>query len=187
MSYTERECRKIIDWKLVKADEELSHYLNLWEGEICERHQKENPTRYSFYTILVVRGRWAADLLTIMSPSDFPLSRKVLASWLVDSWFGCKEIENELFFANIIREWYGPEITMMANMVRRIISFRSDDRGPDAEKAQRIARYLQLCRKKDILVLDDTLYRTMFKALGNHASTKDMTRAAETILQRDKT
>jgi hypothetical protein len=173
-SVAERKCRTIIEHAFLNEDENLVRYMEIWEDEIDEEHKRQRPQQNSFYTWIVVRGRWAAEIAPLLPTHIFPETRKMLANRIIDGWVNVKEIDDEVFFAEIMRKWPAIETKMLADTVRRIIQFRTNGKEDRAALTFRILRYLETTSNDPLASLDQTVYRTMFKALGNHAELSDL-------------
>lgn len=180
MSVAERKCRDIIRLKLGKEDEALVYYLTVWEEELWEEHKRLSPRQHSFYTSLVVTGTWAAEIVAEMQPDNFPTARKQLARRIVQAWFECKDADDERRFASVIRSWPAVEANMLADTVRHIIQTHSS-RLHDSETARRLMNYLAWASDDIALTADSTVYRTMFKTLGNHARLEDIAIAVKVM------
>lgn len=165
-STAETMCRQIIAYKLEKNDADLWRYLQVWERERNDALKASAPNQYCFGVMAAARGLWAASLATEIANSTFPETRRWLATHIVDGWLGAENDDDIDALATVIATWPEPEAKMIADVLRNVARSRNESSERHAETARRLARlYLYMPR----LIVDDTLWRMVFRLLGSYA------------------
>lgn len=172
MSVAEGKCRFIISSRLRKEDSNLLRYMQIWHDEVVERARAANPTQFCFSTHVTAGGRWAAELELSLPTPDFLRTRRLLAHHVVEGWLGCREIEDELFFAKVLRDWPTTEAKMVSAVIRSALENhfpRSSAKG--REPRGKLRRFFRNAVVPDS---DNEVWRTVFKAIGRYADMLDI-------------
>jgi hypothetical protein len=147
-------------------------------AEVCGEEAAEakrllDPDKFCFGVYVTARGSFAAQIAARISMADFPKTKKLLCSYIVDGWLGCRERKEEELFVNVLCTWAGNEAKEAGDVIRSVIESRFEGHERKPEEIARLARFFSRASLPAYEPRAE-IWGAVFKAIGRYANVNDI-------------